>query len=70
MLPVISKVAAIKLPSLAFDVLLAVAVYKLVGLARPGKRAPAVAALVAVLLPTVVVNSAMWGQADAMYVAL
>jgi Gpi18-like mannosyltransferase len=61
--PVLLKIKAI---FIAFDVLLAFFTYKVVGLRRPGRTA-VVAALVMVLLPTVVINASFYGQMDAMW---
>jgi Gpi18-like mannosyltransferase len=61
--PVILKIKAV---FIAFDVVLAFFTYKLVGLRRPG-RVAIVAALVTVLLPTVVINASLYGQMDAMW---
>lgn len=61
--PIILK---IKVVFVAFDVVLAFFTYKLVGLRRPGRTA-IIAALVTVLLPTVVINASLYGQMDAMW---
>ena len=68
-LPILSKIVAIKLPSLAADFVLAVGVYKLARVLFRDSLKPAVAYVVVLLLPTVVINSALWGQADAIYSA-
>ena len=61
---------AIKSVSVVFDFLLAFFVGKCVGLRYPeSKTKPVLAALVTLFAPTVVLNSAMWGQADAIYTA-
>lgn len=61
---------AIKAVSLVFDFLLAFFVGKCVGLRYPeSKTKPVLAALAALFAPTVVMNSALWGQADAIYTA-
>lgn len=66
----IPPLAAVKLIAIAFDVLLGWYVYRITGLRYPtGWQAPA-AAVVVVLLPTVVLNSSMWGQCDSGYAAL
>jgi Gpi18-like mannosyltransferase len=59
----------IKLISVAFDLLLALFTYRIVALRRPGTWWPMVAAAVVLFLPTVVMNSSLWGQADAVYSA-
>jgi Gpi18-like mannosyltransferase len=51
------------------DVVLAFFAYRIVDLRFPGKRAPMVAAMLVVLLPTVVINASLWGQMDAMWAA-
>ena len=60
----------IKLLSIFFDVLLAFAAMKLVSLVRE-RRGLLLACFFTVLyLPTVVLNGALWGQCDSIYVAL
>lgn len=64
---------AIKLFSLIFDVILAWGCLRLVRTLtreRPGSIAPLVAFAAALLLPTVVLNGALWGQCDGIYGAL
>ena len=63
----------IKLFSLVFDVILAWGCYRLVRSLtgeRQGSAAPLVAFAAALLLPTVVLNGALWGQCDGIYGAL
>ena len=63
---------AIKITSIIFDFVLAFFVYRCVRLKyrQPNEGAiPILAALTVLLMPTVVLNSARWGQADAMYTA-
>ena len=68
LLPGLRDVFAIKALSLVFDLTLAFFVGKCVALRYPESRiVPALAGLSTLLLPTVVLNSAMWGQADAIY---
>src|SRR6202000_3576182 len=55
--------------SVAFDLLLALFTYRIVALRRPGTGWPMVASAVMLFLPTVVMNSSLWGQADAVYSA-
>ena len=62
--PLILKIKAI---FVVFDVLLAYFAYKIVGLRFSGRRIPAAAALVTLLLPTVVINASWYGQMDAMW---
>lgn len=58
---------AIKSVSLVGDCLLALSVGAVVGQHRPAKLAPSSAALIALFLPTVLLNSGMWGQCDSFY---
>ncbi|MCA4135116.1 hypothetical protein [Arthrobacter sp. M4] len=58
---------AIKLVSLVGDCLLALSVGVVVRQLRPAKLVPAVAALLALFLPTVLLNASMWGQCDSIY---
>jgi Gpi18-like mannosyltransferase len=59
----------LKAAFVVFDVVLAVFTYKIVALWRPGRRVPAAAALMMVLLPTVVINASFYGQMDSMWAA-
>ncbi|MCL4505037.1 MAG: glycosyltransferase 87 family protein [Chloroflexi bacterium] len=68
-LPVITKVAAIKLPSVTADFLMALAAYKIARIYARDSLKPALAFALVLLLPTVVINSSVWGQADAIYTA-
>lgn len=63
------KLLSVKIISIIFDFILAFFVYKCVGLKYPSKTIPILAALAALLAPTVVLNSALWGQNDAIYTA-
>ncbi len=61
----------IKLFSIFFDLLLAIAAFRLAGQVYPEKKAaPAAVFCAAVLLPTVILNGAYWGQCDSVYAAL
>ena len=61
---------AIKSLSIVFDFLLAFFVGKCVGLRYlESKTKPVLAGVATLFAPTVVMNSAMWGQADAIYTA-
>jgi Gpi18-like mannosyltransferase len=60
----------VKLISIAFSFLLAYGVYRLVRVRFPGGWQAPGAALVVLFAPTVVLNSAWWGQTDAIYAAL
>jgi Gpi18-like mannosyltransferase len=61
------KVTAIKLISIIADVVNAFLVYRIVRLQSPAGLTPAWAAAVFLCLPTVYLNSTIWGQADAVY---
>lgn len=65
----INDLYLIKLLSIAFDVVLAFGMMKLAGVftRSPARRLGAY--LVTLLLPTVIINSAKWGQCDSIYVA-
>ena len=60
----------IKLLSIFFDVLLAFGSMKLVSLCGKGKGNQLACFFTVLLLPTVVLNGALWGQCDSIYVAL
>jgi Gpi18-like mannosyltransferase len=59
----------VKLISVAFDLVLGLFTFRIVALRRPGTWWPVIAAGVVLLLPTVVMNSSLWGQADSIYSA-
>jgi Gpi18-like mannosyltransferase len=61
------KVTAIKLISILADFVNAFLVYKIVRLKYPSGLAPFWAAGAFLCLPTIFINSAIWGQADAVY---
>ncbi len=63
----LSKLTAIKVIPIFFDALNAALVYQIVKLKSEGGFQPALAAAAFWLLPTVMVNSAFWGQADSIY---
>ncbi len=63
----IPPMLAIKLIPTVFDALSAFAVYKLVRLKYPQGQMPWLAAVGFLLLPTVIANSAAWGQIDSLY---
>jgi Gpi18-like mannosyltransferase len=67
--PTLSPIAAIKIPSIAFDVLCAYLVFHIVRFKYPQGPAPIFAYFVVLFAPTVVLNSAFWGQADSIYTA-
>ena len=60
----------IKLISVSFDLVLGYFTYRIVRLRYPHGWVPTVAAAVVLFLPTVVLNSALWGQIDATYTSL
>jgi Gpi18-like mannosyltransferase len=63
------KLWAIKLISFSFDVLNAGLVYRIVKVTIQGSSAPIMAALIFWIAPTLMINSAVWGQTDAIYVS-
>lgn len=67
--PDIDKVLAIKIPSLITDFICAYFVYLIVRLKYPTKSFAIIAALGFLFTPTVVLNSAFWGQADVLFTA-
>jgi Gpi18-like mannosyltransferase len=68
--PELPDVIAIKIPSIAFDLICAGIVFQIVRLKYP-KGPYSIYALCAVLLaPTVIINSALWGQSDSIYTAM
>lgn len=60
----------IKLLSIFFDVVLAFGMMKLAGVFTQSKPKRLAAYLITLLLPTAIINSAMWGQCDSIYVSL
>ncbi|MGE5074154.1 MAG: hypothetical protein ACM3MF_12055 [Anaerolineae bacterium] len=67
--PGVANVLAIKIPSLIADFIGAYFVYKIVGLKYPQGSFPMIAAFAFLFAPTVVLNSAFWGQADVLFTA-
>ncbi len=63
------RVYAIKAVYVVFDYVMAGYVWGMVRQRYGAGRRPAAAALVTLFLPTVVLNSSLWGQCDAMYTA-
>lgn len=63
----IPRIAAIKLPSIGFDFLNAFLVYKILRIRYPHGRMAWIGASAFLLLPTVLLNSAYWGQADSIF---
>lgn len=62
-----SAVTAIKLLASAFDVYVALVIFKIVRLRFPQGYLPHLAAAIWFAAPTVVANAAVWGQADSAY---
>lgn len=67
--PKLVPVAAIKLPSIGFDFLSAYLMFQIVRLKYPHGPAPMFAYFVVLFAPTIVLNSALWGQSDSIYTA-
>ncbi len=61
------KVVGIKLLSILFDYLNAFLIYKILKIKFPRSGVPWIGASVFLLLPTMVLNSAYWGQCDSIY---
>ena len=59
----------IKCLSILFDVILAWGVLRLVGFFRSGAAAKLTCFFLVLFLPTVILNGALWGQCDSIYVA-
>lgn len=66
----IGALTGIKLISVAFDLVLAYFSYRVVRLRYPRGWVPMIAAAIILFLPTVVLNSSLWGQIDATYTSL
>jgi len=64
-----TKTTAIKIPSIAFDFALALGVYGILRQLGQSQRRAMLGAVLCLLLPPVVTNSALWGQADGMFTA-
>lgn len=67
--PKLDPVVAIKLPSIVFDFLSAYLVFQIVRLKYPHGPAPIFAYLIVLFAPTIVLNSALWGQCDSIFAA-
>lgn len=67
--PDVSNVLAIKIPSLIADFIAAYFVYRIVALRYSDTLFPTLAAFAFLFAPTVVLNSAFWGQADVLFTA-
>jgi Gpi18-like mannosyltransferase len=68
-LPNMSKVAAIKVPSIIMDFVCAAFVYKIIQLKTENKLVPLLGYMATLLAPVVILNSSFWGQADSIYTA-
>jgi len=68
--PALPAVVAVKVPSVAFDLMCAWFTYLIVRLKYGNTRAPMLAGLAVLLAPTALINGAYWGQADSIYTAL
>ncbi len=66
---ILSKVAAIKLISIIFDAYAAWIVFRIIRLRYPEGFMPYLAGSVYFSLPTILINSSVWGQADSIYTA-
>ena len=69
LLPSIPIVVAVKLPALAADFVCAYLVARIVQIARPSGLTAFLAGLAVLFAPSVVLNSAFWGQADSLFTA-
>ncbi len=67
--PDLPAVIATKVPSLVADFVMAYLVYRIVRLKYTDSPFPMFAAFAVLFAPTVALNSAFWGQADALYTA-
>lgn len=65
--PDMPTVIAVKIPSLFADFILAYFVYRIVRIKYPNGLIPALAGMAVLFAPTVVLNSAFWGQADSLF---
>ncbi len=63
----VTKVVAIKLAPMVFDFVAAFAVFRIVATITRDRPRAALVALVFLFLPTVFLNSSLWGQSDVIY---
>jgi Gpi18-like mannosyltransferase len=68
-LPDVPGLVATKLPSIAADFVIAYFAFRIVRTKHEAKTPPFLAALGCLFAPTVILNSAFWGQADSLYTA-
>jgi Gpi18-like mannosyltransferase len=66
---VITPITSVKLIAMTFDIYSAFMIYKIVRLQRPQGYLPFLAAAIFFAGPTMLANSAVWGQADSTYTA-
>lgn len=69
LMPDLPGLIATKLPSIVADFVMAYFIFQIVRVRYEQKTLPFLAALGCMFAPTVVLNSAFWGQADALYTA-
>ncbi|HEX8992228.1 MAG TPA: hypothetical protein VF784_11175 [Anaerolineales bacterium] len=67
--PDLPALIATKVPSLVADFVMAWLAYRIIRLKYGDRTIPVLAAFALLFAPTVVLNSAFWGQADALYTA-
>jgi integral membrane protein (TIGR01906 family) len=63
----LSTITAIKLIPIAFDLLNAIFIYRIVKLRFPVGKLPHLAAVLFLSAPTIIMNSSLWGQIDSIY---
>ena len=68
-LPNVPTVIAVKTPSLIADFIMAYFVYRIVQIKYPNGRLSLAAGMATLFAPTVILNSAFWGQADSLFTA-
>ncbi len=67
--PALPSLIATKIPSLLADFVMAWLTYRIVRIRYGNSMIPMLAAFAVLFAPTIVLNSAFWGQADALYTA-
>lgn len=68
-LPNMTKVAAIKVPSILMDFVCAAFVFKIIQRLTENRLVPFLGYMGTLLAPVVILNSSFWGQADSIYTA-